>query len=729
MRIRVLMLALFLALAGHFARGQTTQTLSAANQCTAPIDVTGLATLGMQMTGTWSATLQPEVAIGGNPAVNTQVTPSTSATAQSTVTANGVYVAAVGGYSSFLVCVTAYVSGTVTIHFQGNAHVNAGLLGRGASTQASCFASVAVSGAFTSAPINTLGATTLIAVTNGYIFSAYLSDNLNNTWWYTSEYGVNVAPNILVTYVPNPVTSASQTFTLLTQSGLLPSAVIYACKGLSQIDPVYALNGVNTAGASIFSPGAVTPGEAGDLVVTGAGTNGATFTASISSGFSLPVIKYDGTNEGTAASYLTASSTSPVNPTWTMSANTDWAAINVVFRSASAPALPITGPNIYRFAGAAEGAKGAFANYGGSPLNANLFWPGQIVFDSAGNLIFADINNNTIDIVNMQTTIQTLYNVAGICPGCIAIIAGTGAQGFTGDSGQGVSATFSHPVGLAINSSNTIFIADQQNNRIRQLLTSGVISTFAGSGATSAGGTCTTGTYSGDGGLATSATFNCVQGVAVDPAGNVAIADTNNDRIRIVNTQGTSQTLYGVTSIASNNVVTIVGTGTGICTGNGGTGISAKTFWPLGMTVDASGNLYWADWGCHQVRELSTAGTVTAFAGNQTAGYSGDGGAATSGMLNHPYDVKFDKFFNRFVICDTFNSVVRTVTGGILRTLAGNNALYGTGGGYAGDGFSAIYAAFAGVVNQGVGPVGCTPDNRGKTYIGDTGNDLLRVIY
>ena len=85
-------------------------TLSANNQCTKPIDTTGLSTLGMQVTGTFTATLQPEASIAGQPPQNTQVTPSTSSTAQSTITSAGLYSASVAGAKSFLICVTAYTS-------------------------------------------------------------------------------------------------------------------------------------------------------------------------------------------------------------------------------------------------------------------------------------------------------------------------------------------------------------------------------------------------------------------------------------------------------------------------------------------------------------------------------------------------------------------------------------------------------------------------------------------
>lgn len=133
--MRLRLLALTLIFASAFARGQTTPApngtaLGAANQC-ATIAVAGLATVGIELTGTWSATLQPQVAIAGQAAQNTQVTPSTSTTPQSTISSNGVYYANVAGASTFSICITSYVSGTANVYYQANSHINVGLFGGG----------------------------------------------------------------------------------------------------------------------------------------------------------------------------------------------------------------------------------------------------------------------------------------------------------------------------------------------------------------------------------------------------------------------------------------------------------------------------------------------------------------------------------------------------------------------------------------------------------------------
>lgn len=133
--MRLRLLALTLIFASAFARGQTTPapngTVLGANLQCATIAVGGLATVGIQVTGTWSATLQPEVAVAGQAAQNTQVTPSTSTTPQSTISSNGVYYANVAGASTFSICVTSYVSGTATVYYQANSHINASLFGGG----------------------------------------------------------------------------------------------------------------------------------------------------------------------------------------------------------------------------------------------------------------------------------------------------------------------------------------------------------------------------------------------------------------------------------------------------------------------------------------------------------------------------------------------------------------------------------------------------------------------
>src|SRR5208337_4228278 len=117
----LLFAVLMLGPPGLFAQSSVgPYTLSANNQCTKPIDTTGLSTLRIQVTGTFTLTIQPEASIAGQSPQNTQVTPSTSSTPQSTITSAGLYSASVAGANSFLLCVSAYTSGTATIYFQGS---------------------------------------------------------------------------------------------------------------------------------------------------------------------------------------------------------------------------------------------------------------------------------------------------------------------------------------------------------------------------------------------------------------------------------------------------------------------------------------------------------------------------------------------------------------------------------------------------------------------------------
>ena len=158
-----------------------------------------------------------------------------------------------------------------------------------------------------------------------------------------------------------------------------------------------------------------------------------------------------------------------------------------------------------------------------------------------------------------------------------------------------------------------VYIADTGNNVIRKINTSGGITTVAGNKAEG---------YSGDNGAATNATLYTPTGVAVDGAGNLYIADTNNNRIRKVGTSGT--------------ITTIAGTGTAGYSGDSGAATSATLNKPAAVVVDSTGNLYIADTGNDVVRMIATAGTISTFAGNGSAGYSGDGGPATSARLIVP---------------------------------------------------------------------------------------------
>jgi len=278
--------------------------------------------------------------------------------------------------------------------------------------------------------------------------------------------------------------------------------------------------------------------------------------------------------------------------------------------------------------------------------------------------------------------------------GVITTIAGNGTPGYSGDGGAATAAELSYPTGVAVDGSGNIYIADYGNSRLRKVNSSGVITTFAGNGTIG---------YSGDGGAATAAELYYPYGVAVDGSGNLYIADQYNNRIRKVNTSGV--------------ITTIAGNGTYGYGGDGGAATAAELGGPTGVAVDGSGNIYIADYGYSRIRKVNTSGVITTLAGNGTAAYSGDGGAATAAELAYPYGVAVDESGNIY-IADYGNCRIRKVnSSGVITTLAGN----GTPG-YTGDGG----AATAAELNA---PMGVAVDGSGNIlYIADCSNNRLRRV-
>src|ERR1700744_5719507 len=222
-------------------------------------------------------------------------------------------------------------------------------------------------------------------------------------------------------------------------------------------------------------------------------------------------------------------------------------------------------------------------------------------------------------------------------------------------------------------------------------------------GVTTAAGNGTAG-YSGDGGPATSAGLNRTEGVATDSAGNLYIADWQNNRIRKVDA-GT-----GV-------ITTVAGNGTAGFSGDGAAATSAMLKGPTGVGVDSAGNLYIADQANNRVRKVDGTGVITTIAGNGTAAFSGDGGAATSAAMYSPTDLTFDSAGNLY-IADNANNRIRKVAAGtgIITTYAGN----GTAG-FSGNGGVATSAA----LNS---PAGIVIDSAGNLYIADVGNNRIRKV-
>jgi len=277
--------------------------------------------------------------------------------------------------------------------------------------------------------------------------------------------------------------------------------------------------------------------------------------------------------------------------------------------------------------------------------------PYDIVVDKAGNVYITDGSRNAVEKVDTG--------------GVITAFAGTGkATADLGDGGPANKANLSTPVGLDIDSAGNIYIADLSNNRIRKVTAGGTISTVAGSDSMG---------YGGDGGKATSAMLNNPHGVAVDKAGNIYIADTNNFVVRKVDTSGTITTVAGIAG-----QVTIIGPAP--------EGVPATTVplvSPWAVTVDSAGNLYITEWLGYRIRKVDKQGIITTVAGNGTYGFSGDDGPATSAMFKAPEGIRFDAAGNLY-IADNQNNRVREVSqphAGPVVNAAGvvNNASFAAG--------------------------------------------------
>jgi hypothetical protein len=294
---------------------------------------------------------------------------------------------------------------------------------------------------------------------------------------------------------------------------------------------------------------------------------------------------------------------------------------------------------------------------GGSATIAELTSAYGIACDSSGNLYISD-GGATVRCVNTQASPITIYSVV-IAPGNIDTVL----NGVVTSGGA-----------LWFDASDNLYLSDFVGAVVIKVIPNGTTSVVAGNGVSG---------FSGDGGLATSAQLDGPQSAITDAAGNIYIVDLNNNRIRAVNTQGTTQTLLGV-SIGAGNIDTVVGIGSAGYSGDSGAAIAAELNSPLDIKFDVSGNLYISDDGNNVVRKVTSAGIISTYAGNfgLGPGHSGDGGTATSAQLNGPFNLWFDSGNLYIVGASGSDQDVRMVdVGGIITTVAGT----GTGG-YSGDG-------------------------------------------
>ncbi len=317
---------------------------------------------------------------------------------------------------------------------------------------------------------------------------------------------------------------------------------------------------------------------------------------------------------------------------------------------------------------------------GQQATNAFLNSPSGVAVDAAGNIYIADTGNNEVRKVNAAT-------------GIISAFAGSTTGGFAGDGAAATSAQLHSPSAVTLDSAGNVYIADTANNRIRKVNTSGIITTVAGSSAVSTG-------LIGDGGLATSAILNSPRGVMVDSSGNLYIADSGNNRVRKVGTNGI------INTIAGNGTTGTVG-----MVGDGGPAINASLSVPVGMALDSSGNLYIADSGENLIRKVTTNGNISSIAGNGENGYSpGDENLAIYAELNQPEGLAVDGSGNVY-FSDTGNEVIREVTAaGVISTIAGNQGI-----GNAGDGGPAGAASLD-------TPIAIALTSTGLIYIANSSN-------
>jgi hypothetical protein len=295
---------------------------------------------------------------------------------------------------------------------------------------------------------------------------------------------------------------------------------------------------------------------------------------------------------------------------------------------------------ITTYAGHVGRSGGPTLGNGGPATSARLNQPTGLAIDSHGDLFIADTNNNEVREV--------------LAYGTIVDYAGNGVAGMRGDGGPATSAQLDHPTGLALDSAGDLFIADTNNNEVREVRASDhTIVDYAGHAGHAGMG--------GDGGPATSAGLNHPTGVAVDSSNNLYISDTGNHYVRVVNATGTVTAFAGQSGMDA-------GVG-GANNGNGGPATSALLSQPSGLAVDASGDVFIADVNTDVVRMVNTAGNINTYAGNGFAGYSGDGGAALAAMLQQPTGVVADA--EAVYITDSGNCVVRGVFNGPPPVLKG----------------------------------------------------------
>ncbi|GIW41612.1 MAG: hypothetical protein KatS3mg076_2189 [Candidatus Binatia bacterium] len=363
---------------------------------------------------------------------------------------------------------------------------------------------------------------------------------------------------------------------------------------------------------------------------------------------------------------------------------------------------------------------------------AALANPSDVAFDSRGNLYIAEQSSCRIRKVEAVSTL-------------ISTVAGNGVCGFAGNGGAATSASLNGPRALALEDSSFLYISESFAPRVRFVdLSRGTIDAFAGTGVSG---------FSGDGGPATSARLDGTWGLFVDSAGNVLIAESSGGRVRKVDLQGIIDTIFGgengdgypadIAKVSPSEIAfdaagnlyiadtdnnrvrfvdartgiisTIAGTGEFGYSGDGGPAIEAKLAFPVGIAVDEEGSVYFSDQFNHRVRKVDPNGTIHTVAGTGGSGYGGDGGPATAAKLSWPGGLHWSQ--DGLYIADSGNNRIRKVgLSGIITTVAGTGSMA-----YNGDGIPATQAAIA-------NPTDVFVDENGDLYIAEQSGCRIRRV-
>jgi sugar lactone lactonase YvrE len=343
------------------------------------------------------------------------------------------------------------------------------------------------------------------------------------------------------------------------------------------------------------------------------------------------------------------------------------------------------GDSVYTISTVAGNGERGFAGDGGPATKAKLNRPCAVAVGPEGDLFIADYSNHRIRKVARDGTISTL--------------AGTGEAGFGGDGGPAIQAKLHGPYGVKTDKHGNVYVADQQNNRVRKITKDGVITTVAGNGKRA---------FAGDGGPATEASLIGPDDMLVDDAGNLIIADSGNHRIRKVTADGIISTVAGTGKPSDKSESTY--------SGDGGPAVKARLHLPAALALDSAGNLYVGDFLNHVVRKIATDGTITTLAGVGKRGFDDDGRPATKTRINEPGGVAVDRD-GCLIFADGVNYRVRRVDpDGIVHTIAGTGVR-----GYGGDGGPAVKAQLS-VLDAVV------LDPQGNIYVADHTNNRIRKL-